>query len=747
MTTSTKKTTQASNANHTRRHFLKWVAQTGVASASMAALPASIAKALEIAPLSPSKSIQDVKHVVIFMQENRSFDHYFGCLKGVRGFGDPRPTMTRQGKPVWQQAGEYGRFQIPFPLSAANENEAALDRSQCLPSDLPHNWKYSQKMWAYYDVWVHEKGSMCMGYLSRKELPFYYALADAFTVGDAYYASVFGPTDPNRMFLFSGTSGLSVGRDGRHTLSNVDDGNETSCMTRDKKDWKSPYLWTSYAERLSQHQISWKVYQEYDNYGDNSLAYFPQFRNLNLDDPVQKERYQRARAYAGETAQLDAKGLPINTNPPDAQALVDYFVQDVRAGNLPAVSWIVAPTKFCEHPEKNPPGYGESLTSRLLDVLTEDPKIWSQTVLILCYDEEGGFFDHMPPPVAPSARSQGFSTVSVEGEVSKGEAVGLGARLPLLVLSPWSRGGNVCSEVFDHTSIIRFLEQRFGVMEPNISAWRRNVCGDLTSMFDFQHQDTARPEQLFSTPHQQYIENAQRSCSSVKSQVTLNPSSLPQQERDALDTPFANTRPARALHYRMEVNGAFQKETDSFALHLSNAGTSGVAFTAYPGGHNAGPWYYTIGSQKQFTETWPLDDFASRRYALRVHGPNGFMREFQGQQQHQIEVQLESMNNNTPNEQSPVLKLTLRNSAMQQQTLQISDTFYGAPEQHLVLAAQSSQTLYVNLENSFGWYDLQVRLPGDKVYLRRFAGHIETGHASRSDPANGKFILPIKTKS
>lgn len=124
--------------------------------------------------------------------------------------------------------------------------------------------------------------------------------------------------------------------------------------------------------------------------------------------------------------------------------------------------------------------------------LTEDPKVWSQSVLILCYDEEGGFFDHMPPPVAPSARSQGFSTVSVDGEVSKGEAVGLGARLPLLVLSPWSRGGYVCSEVFDHTSIIRFLEQRFGVMESNISAWRRNVCGIARTWAEWLHARISR---------------------------------------------------------------------------------------------------------------------------------------------------------------------------------------------------------------------------------------------------------------
>jgi len=388
------------------------------------------------------------------------------------------------------------------------------------------------------------------------------------------------------------------------------------------------------------------------------------------------------------------------------------------------------------------------LTSRILDVLTEDPKVWSQTVLLLCYDEEGGFFDHMPPPVAPSSRNQGYSTVSTEGEISVGEAFGLGARLPFMAISPWSRGAYVCSEVFDHTSILRFLEQRFGVMEPNISPWRRSVCGDLTSMFDFQRQDNQRPEPLFSTPHQHYIENAQRSCNSVKSNLPLNPTSLPQQERDTTKSPFANTRPARATNYVLEVNGAFQKEADCFAIQLNNTGKSGAVFTVYANGHNAGPWYYTIGSEKNFTETWSLDDFASRRYALRVFGPNGFLREFQGEQRHQVEAQIQTLDSNSRvADQSPVLKLTLSNASDQTQALLVTDTFYGAPEQSIQLAPFSSQTLYFNQENSFGWYDIQVRLANDKVYVRRFAGHIETGRPSRSDPANGKFVLPVSARN
>ena len=291
-----------------RRHFLKTLAGSTALGAST--LHHSIARALSIPAKAETGSILDVKHVVIFMQENRSFDHYFGCLRGVRGFGDPRPSLLRNGKPVWYQPMDNGKYQLPFALKGFGDS--AEDRSQCQPADLPHNWKYSQKMWAHYDVWVKEKTSMSMGYLTRDDLPFYYALADAFTIGDAYHASVFGPTDPNRLFLFSGTNGVSVGKDGRHALSNVDDGNETASMLLDKPNWKSPYTWTTYAERLSAQKVTWKVYQEYDNFGDNALAYFPQFRNLNRNDAAQEELYQRARAYAGETAERDDKGLPRN---------------------------------------------------------------------------------------------------------------------------------------------------------------------------------------------------------------------------------------------------------------------------------------------------------------------------------------------------------------------------------------------------------------------------------------------------
>jgi len=162
-------------------------------------------------------------------------------------------------------------------------------------------------------------------------------------------------------------------------------------------------------------------------------------------------------------------------------------------------------------------------------------------VFILCYDEEGGFFDHVAPPVVAATSHDGASTISSQGEISHGEAFGLGARLPFIVASPWSRGGFVSSEVFDHTSIIRFLEKRFGVQEPNISAWRRAVCGDLSSMFDFSRPNAVRPEALFQTSHQTYIDHANTSCLGVKTKISQKPQQLVAQETHPNAAQFPNS--------------------------------------------------------------------------------------------------------------------------------------------------------------------------------------------------------------
>lgn len=704
-----------------RRDFLRLGAAAATAATAAAALPPSIARALAIPAAKRTGTIADVEHVIILMQENRSFDHYFGTLPGVRGFGDPRPITLRNGKPVWYQPSDDGHV-LPFALRGGGDQQ---DRSQCVETDLPHAWKGSQRAWAFHDAWVHQKQRSAMGYLTRQDIPFYYALADAFTIGDAYHASLFGPTNPNRMFLFTGSNGLSVRQDGFHVLENVDDLNYTAPMARDKAGWATPYTWTTYAERLSAHHFSWKVYQEYDNYGCNALAYFARFRNLDLDDPDQRERYRRARAYAGESAARDAAGLPLNGNPPDAQALVDRIAQDARNGTLPAVSWIVAPEKFCEHPATNPPGYGESLVARILDALTANPEVWSRTAFIICYDEEGGFFDHVPPPVPPATRSDGYSGVGTEGEISGGEPLGLGPRVPLLVLSPWTRGGWVCSEVFDHTSILRFLERRFGVAEPNISPWRRAVCGDLTSMFDFANPDAQRPASLFATSHRRSLERADALCRFRKTGPLPFTQDLPAQEGGANGA----TRPARALPYQLAAEGACDGK--AFSIGFRNNGTVGAAFTVYSLRHNNGPWYFTLPKGDSFTESWPLRGFDSQLYDLRVYGPNGFIRVFRGSAASRAQVSAQ------PAAAGRSLSLQLFNGFGQRRTFTVTDRAYGGGVRRVAVDANARAELAWPLAASHGWYDIEITVDQDATFIHRLCGHQENGQASRSDPAFG----------
>ena len=316
----------------------------------------AIAKALQVDPAGRSGSIMDVEHVVILMQENRSFDHYFGTLSGVRGFGDPRPVTLPSGEPVWFQpldpkAPERGHV-LPFRLDAEATRAEVMD-------SLDHSWKGSHARWKRHDAWIPAKSPLTMGHFTRADLPFYYALADAFTICDAYHCSIFGPTTPNRNFLFSGTNGLGVSEPGPYAIRNVNaEPNETAEMGNDHPAFPG-FGWTTYAERLQAAGVAWKVYQEYDNYGDNNLAYYRAFRGIDRSSPL----HARGRTWAEGSN-------PANAKASRGEHLVSAFAGDVAGGRLPQVSWIVAPYIMCEHPAASP-GYGETLTARLIEALAD----------------------------------------------------------------------------------------------------------------------------------------------------------------------------------------------------------------------------------------------------------------------------------------------------------------------------------------------------------------------------------------
>jgi phospholipase C len=433
----------------TRRRVLRDIAAAGVGmSAVGSGIDSLLARAAAAAP--KVGSLKDIDHVVILIQENRSFDHYFGTLSGVRGFGD------RQGRAAFTQVGTDGKKLRPFNL-----------RTQCLP-DLTHNWGPQHQSWNHgrMDQFLraHETadvppdapvgtGVETMGYYKRSDIPFYHALADAFTICDRYHCSVIGPTDPNRLMSMSAT----IDPGGTHG------GPLVETLVAKRAAALGTFTWTTMPERLQARGISWKVYNEpATGIFDNPLPYF--------------------KAYKSGSA-LAARGIQ-PTFPAD-------FMADLAGGRLPQVSWLSPGIFDSEHPGFSRPVSGELVTRQVVEALISHPKTWARTALFITWDENGGFFDHVAPPTAPKGTKGEFLSVSQLPAAAQGVRgpIGLGFRVPMLVVSPFTRGGLVCSDVFDHTSTLRFLETRFGVEVPNLSSWRRHATGDLTSAFNF----AARP--------------------------------------------------------------------------------------------------------------------------------------------------------------------------------------------------------------------------------------------------------------
>ena len=418
-----------------------------------------------------------VEHVVFLMQENRSFDHYFGTYRGVRGFEDRSPEALRAYHQPWPGGTGGATTLLPFNLTSATSQLCAGN------ADVPiHDWAPQHQSWDNGNnarfVAVHAESAndgpaqapLVMGYYTRQQLPFYYALADAYTICDHYHCSVIGPTMPNRLYSLSAFLDPG-GAHGGPVLQTPGFAQSQAAV--------ASVSWDTMPEALSDHGVSWKVYQVPgtsvgsamgSNLADgfNALLYFKQY----LADPS-SDLYRRAF-------------LP---------SWPDDFASDVRSGSLPQVSWILPPLAYSEHPNSSPAS-GQWFTNQVLATLTANPEVWSKTVLFLMYDENGGFFDHVVPPTPPPGtpgEEVGISGAQTAGGGGVVGPIGLGFRVPMIVISPWSRGGWVDSTVYDHTSQLLFLEERFGVKVPNLTAWRRKTVGNLTESLGFGHAQRAVP--------------------------------------------------------------------------------------------------------------------------------------------------------------------------------------------------------------------------------------------------------------
>jgi phospholipase C len=687
-----------------RREFLNLLAASTGAVVGAGALHPSIARALAIPADRRTGTIKDVEHVVILMQENRSFSHYYGTLRGVRGFADPHPVVLPGGRTVWEQHGKDGRAIGPFHLDTATTAALKVE-------DLPHSWQDAngashQGRW---DSWIPNKGELTMGHYRRQDIPFQFALAEAFTLCDAYHCSVHGQTNPNRLFIWAGgndprgTGGGPVvenssGVDLKQTLempANVRADAAKYHIDPAKLDSYGKgarYRYTTYPERLEAAGISWAVYQD------------PKDNFVGLTNPA-----------VAFQAFNDAKpGEPLHDKAMSKRT-IDDLRADALAGRLPQVSWIASSQSDSEHPAGSSPIEGADFTARVLDALTANPDVWSKTVLFLTFDENDGFFDHVPPPSPPGFNPDGSragaSTVDTTDDIHTDKLpYGLSVRVPMTVISPWSTGGWVNSEVADHTSVIRFLETRFGVREPNITAWRRAVCGDLTSAFDFSKAQGGR------TKLPDTSDAKARVAAALKMPAPTVPAMgpLPAQE--------PGTRASRALPYAPRLEEA--RETGRLTLRFANDGRSAAVYRVDDlHALDAMPRHYTVGPGKSLDGEWG----ARSGYHLQVRGPNQWFRELRGGEDAPISMTVQARGDR--------LVLSFANHKGGPVRVRCRDLLDGAADKELLIPPGGAEWS-VPIAATGHWYDLVVDGGQDVAFFRRLSGRVETGRDGVSRPAS-----------
>ena len=427
----------------TRRQFLSSAAAGAGGLALWSMLPGadSVARA---APQIPDQaawtSNNKIKHVVIICQENRSFDHYFGSFASTLG----RPGHRAVG---------FLPNQLTY-FNSAGTGFHPYHLTHFCDQDPDHSWEGSHTKWAdgaMSGFVIDENGSTdAIGYFTESDHIYHVQLAKAFTLCDHYYCPEIGPTLPNRLYLWTGTSGWNY-------LSPTE--------TSDSLPFNNPSLtaappilsWETMPDALDAVGLPWKCYSVADGSipsaigAFNPLIFFKQF----LENPARL-----------------------------AEATTDFsqFVTDLAAGTLPAVSWIVTEAAVCEHPPA-PPDMGQLLVARVVELLRAS-SAWDSTALFVTYDEGGGFFDHVPPRILEYVPKR---------LPDAGFAVGPGFRVPMFIVSPWAPANTIFNQRMDHTSILQFIERTFTTKQkplrlPTIAADRREYLYDLTKAFDFTQE-------------------------------------------------------------------------------------------------------------------------------------------------------------------------------------------------------------------------------------------------------------------
>jgi phospholipase C len=838
----------------TRREFIRKATLLSGGLGLMPFLEPAIQKALAINP-EPGSSWLDAEHIVFLMQENRSFDHTFGSLQGVRGFNDPRAIFLPNGHRVWLQSNKSGQTYAPFHLDIKYTKATWMH-------SLPHAW--SNQVDAFnkgkYDQWLSVKHSdyaeysslpLTMGYHTRDDIPFYYALADAFTVCDQHFCSSLTGTTPNRLYFWSGTILNKPSSDAKAHVWNAD------------ADYEAWVNWMSFPERLEDEGVSWKIYQnelsvgvgfteEEDawlaNFGDNPIEYFSQYKvklsqeyidhlpasAIALAEEIKKREQQLAGTdgKSGDTDKINKeieglrkllelnardqglythakfeeltrreknlheKAFTVNRESATYHNLTTLayqdgteerklqvpkgdilfqFREDVNNNRLPTVSWLVAPENFSDHPSAA--WYGAWYISEVMDILTRNPEVWKKTIFILTYDENDGYFDHVPPFTAPFAPGSGVASKGIDTSLEyvrkdqqssdpedmREHCIGLGFRVPLVIASPWTRGGWVCSEIFDHTSSLMFLEKFLShktgkeIKESNISEWRRTVCGDLQSAFrPWDGEPVDLPTFIERDKFLESIYNA-KFKGLPNNFKALSPEELLVINRDPHSSPYfpaqeKGIRSSCALPYELYVEGSVDHDRKNFIVQFKagneifGSAASGSPFNVYtPGLYKQEKMNfraYAVSPGDSLSDFWELGSFDKHQYHVAIYGPNGFFREFHGDEKDPaLDINcLYEKKVSDPSMLSGNVQLALVNHSGHAISVKVYDHAYKAKPieiKILAVSGKEKQFITLNLENSFGWYDFSVRVKGYLSFEKRYAGRVETGKGSKTDPAMG----------
>ncbi len=703
-----------------RRKFITMSAGAGLATAVWTPL---LQKALAVQAHNATRSIEDVKHIVILMQENRSFDHYFGSMKGVRGFGDRFPVPLASGQRAFHQSD--GNKVIPPYRAHGKTSNAAL------VNGTPHNFSDMQAAWnqGKYGFWPLFKTPYSMAYYTREEIPFQYAMAESFTICDAYHCSIATGTDPNRIIFWSGSNFDPEKRAAGINCTDADSEPVnlrcwiTGALPEPGYTYKgNAFKWPTIPDALEKGGVSWRIYQ---NPNDNWTG--------AMHGCLAFESFREAKP-----------GSSIYENGMRHWTL-ENLKNDVMNNTLPQVSWVLPSQKDSEHPgAPSSPYRGADFTHAVLDAITSNPEVWSKTIFFLTFDENDGFFDHLPAPAVPSYNLDntlaGKSTVDLAGMyfdngrsernyIDKRDTIsgnlrpfGMGPRVPMYILSPWSKGGWVNSEVADHTSVGQFIEKRFGVTIPAITPWHRAVSSDLTSAFDFvTPNDPKFPKMPDTSDHQIRDEASKRLPKAVAPEV---PAPLYQEK---------GTRFSRALPYRLHCKLEALKNDNKVKLVFENKGATGAVYHVYDL-HNLDriPRRYTVEAGKSLDDVWEPE--ADGEYDLEVFGPNGYFQKFAG-----------SLRANEPvvtidfDHKRGGLSIALKNAGNAPLRLSVLSNAYGyAAEGPFAIAPGKNSRKKWTLAGSGNWYDFSVQ--SEDGYLFRFAGRVETGKHSVSDPAMAAAI-------